>query len=329
MTAQREDLETEVKPKVGENKVAAAKEKWQKWKEENKQPVFSNGYLFDCFGHDIHITEVIPLTLFVASIIMFFLLVSNVDIQSVIFAGMAMGTSGLALLAFWNYKAVMKPREQADLLEALAKQFEGQVGQQQENNDQLQKEVTKLREDTDAIEKESTEIQKQLGILNKNGTKIKGVLEGYKGFLKSKEKLDDFREKEIAIREHLILLEADALITSKINRVKRNLKRQYDDWRDYDEDSGDYKDTINVKKKPSGEYENETFVEFLQAVMGELKDYPDVQKNFKQDIDKADSDGDGKLTMWEFMIMVDKSLDIWADKTRKEHMAKKVTETKI
>mmetsp|Transcript_33822 Transcript_33822/g.54445 ORF Transcript_33822/g.54445 Transcript_33822/m.54445 type:complete len:326 (+) Transcript_33822:99-1076(+) len=305
----------------------AAKERWEKWMEENKQPTCSNGYLFDCLGHDIHVTEVLPMTLFLISAIMFLLLVSNAaDIKSVIFAGMAMGSSGVALIAFWNYADIIKPRVQADLLEGLVKDFGGQLDQHKENNDTLSEEVKKLQADTDDIKKESEKLGKQLGILNDAGNQIEGVLDGYEAFLKSKERLDEFRAKEIEVRESLLGLEADFLVSNTVNRIKRGMKDLYSNYVDIDEDTGMEKKYISFKKDADGKFENKLASEFLQRIDSELSDSPEVLDELKSKMDSIDADGDGKLTTWEFMLEVDKAVDKWADSEREKQLKKKMEE---
>jgi len=297
--------------KVDIEQAQDAKDRFEKWKLDNKQPTCSNGYLFNCLGHDIHVTELLPFSLFIIALAMFLVLVSGVaNIESVVFAGMSLASSGIALVVFWNYADIIKPRQQADFLEALVEKFSGSFEEQKENNDKLKAEVDKLKKDTVAIQEQSNELGKQLGILNEAGNEIEGVLEGYEEYLTSKQQLDDFRQKELEVREKLLRLEAEFLVSNVVNRIKRGMKDLFSNYVDMDEETGELKKYISFRRNAEGKYENRDAEEFVAKIGEELKGSPEILEELTSKLDKMDADKDGKLTTWEFMLEVDKAVGV-------------------
>mmetsp|Transcript_23282 Transcript_23282/g.41191 ORF Transcript_23282/g.41191 Transcript_23282/m.41191 type:complete len:335 (+) Transcript_23282:101-1105(+) len=299
--------------------VESANKRYQDWIDANKAPTCQSGYICNCFNHYIHITEVVPMLLLLVSVIMFIMLVSGlVDIQSVIFAGLAMGTSGVSLILFWNYKSVLEPRRQADYLEAHTENFEKKVQETQKENKKLMKKVAELESDCVNIEADIDKIGKQLGILSNSGKEITGVVDGYNGYLESIEKLREFRTISDKIQYALNEFDAGVAVSQEGSRIKRDLREVFLNVLD-DEGEG-----VNVSKEVNGEYENKEFQNFVEEMKKALTDHEDLCKSITSTMASWDSDGDGTLTEWEFMIAVDREIDKWSDMKREEILKKKL-----
>mmetsp|Transcript_4529 Transcript_4529/g.8242 ORF Transcript_4529/g.8242 Transcript_4529/m.8242 type:complete len:335 (-) Transcript_4529:117-1121(-) len=303
-------------------------DKYDKWKEDNKEADCSNGYLCNIMGHHFHITEVLPLLFTAIAVLMgLFLMSGTADIQSVVFCGMAMGVSGLALVAFWNYKDVLATRTQADLLESLVKAFDAQIETFDQNNSNLEKEIAELRKNNKALKGEAKELEEELGIVDSTGKDITKVLDGYESLFKIKKKLNVYTQTRLEAEEELTELDAELLVSETSNRIKRELRVLYLDYRDYDEEEEDFTEYITVSKT-GGKYDNEVMAEFIVKIKRFLKKQPALYKKISATFDILDADGDGKLSSWEFMLEMDKCIDEWAKVKTKQLVDEKCEELK-
>lgn len=285
--------------------VDEANERFQKWKDETKQPTCSNGYVFALMGHDYHITEVGAIAAVAMAAIMLILLLLGTDIKSSVFAAMTFVFSLLGLVLFWNHAKVNSLREQADQMEQLCADFSQNLDTLIDENKELKSSVDTLNKTNDEIKASITSQKKSLGMLDENGNEIQGVLEGYQNFLNSQDQLSKFHRFEAKIKEDLLNMQSESVLKQQLLNKKNSLRIEFRGHQ--------FRGNIDLTKDEKGEYKNEAVQDFVATIKDK---FPELDFDLEEGIESLDTNNDNQLSQWEFLIQTDKCADKWAEGER-------------